>query len=133
MNSVVNEDLFPPGEFIRDELDARNWTQEDLAIILGRPLKTINQIISAKKQITPQTARELAAAFGTSAEVWVNLEGAYRLALERQEQECVSRRARLYELAPVKDMIRRRWISECQASVKSWRFLGSLRSMRSQN
>jgi len=113
MNSLINEDLFPPGEFIRDELDARNWTQEDLAIILGRPLKTVNQIISAKKQITPQTAQELAAAFGTSAELWVNLEGAYRLASERREQGSVSRRARLYELAPVKDMIRRRWISEC--------------------
>lgn len=105
-------EVFPPGEFIRDELDARNWTQEDLAEILGRPLRTINQIIAGKKAITPQTAQELAAAFGTTPELWLNLENAYRLGLERQEQSSVARRARLFELAPVKDMIKRRWICE---------------------
>lgn len=105
-------ELFPPGEFIRDELEARNWTQEDLAEILGRPLRTINQIIAGKKAIIPQTAQELAAAFGTTPELWLNLENAYRLGLERQEQGSVARRARLFALAPVKDMIKRRWICE---------------------
>lgn len=103
--------LFPPGEFIRDELEARGWTQEDLAEILGRPLRTVNQIIAGKKAITPQTAQELAAAFGTTAELWSNLETAYRLGLETNEQSSVARRARLYQLAPVKDMIKRRWIT----------------------
>ena len=28
-------EVFPPGEFIQEELDARNWTQSDLADILG--------------------------------------------------------------------------------------------------
>jgi HTH-type transcriptional regulator / antitoxin HigA len=107
----IKSDMFPPGEFIRDELEARNWTQEDLAEILGRPLRTVNQIIAGKKAITPQTAQELAAAFGTTAELWLNLENAYRLALEAQEQSSVVRRSRLYQLAPVKDMIKRRWIT----------------------
>jgi len=112
MSAVIDDNLFSPGEFIRDEIGARGWTQEDLAVILGRPLKTVNHIISAKKQITPQTAQELAAAFGTSAALWMNLETAYRLGLEKQEQDSVARRANLYELAPVKDMIRRGWIAE---------------------
>ena len=103
-------DLFPPGEYIRDELETRGWTQEDLAAILGRPLSAVNQIIKGNKAITPQTARELAAAFGTSAELWLNLENAYRLGLSRQETAEVSKRARLYELAPLKEMIRRGWI-----------------------
>lgn len=109
-------ELFPPGEFIRDELDARNWTQEDLKEILGRPLRTVNQIIAGKKAITPQTAQELAAAFGTTAELWLNLENAYRLALDRQEQTAVAKRARLFELAPVNDMIKRRWIQEARTA-----------------
>lgn len=96
--------------YIRDELEARGWTQEDLAAILGRPLSAVNQIIKGNKAITPQTARELAAAFGTSAELWLNLENAYRLGLSRQETAEVSKRARLYELAPLKEMIRRGWI-----------------------
>jgi HTH-type transcriptional regulator/antitoxin HigA len=112
MADVTERDLFPPGEFIKDELEARGWTQESLAHILDRPLNTVNQIISGKKAITPQTAQELAAAFGTSAELWMNLESAYRLSLQPKGQNEVAHRARLYEIAPVREMIRRRWIQE---------------------
>jgi HTH-type transcriptional regulator / antitoxin HigA len=103
--------LFSPGEYIRDELEARGWMQDDLAAIMGRPLKTVNQIITGVKAITPQTAKELAAAFGTSAELWVNLESAYRLALEDSEQGDVARRAELFGQAPIREMMRRRWIT----------------------
>ncbi|MFO0891805.1 MAG: HigA family addiction module antitoxin [Isosphaeraceae bacterium] len=71
--------VFPPGEFIREEHEARGWTQGDLAEILGRPYQAVNAIINAKKAITPETAVALGAAFGTSAEFWINLESAYRL------------------------------------------------------
>lgn len=79
MDERVPAEVFPPGAFIREELEARGWTQRDLAEILGRPLSAINQIILAKRGITPKTAQELAAAFGTSAQFWLNLETAYRL------------------------------------------------------
>lgn len=114
----VEFDLLPPGEFIRDELEARNWTQEDLATILGRPLRTVNQVIAGKKAVTPQTAKELAAAFGTSPELWLNLENAYRLGLDRREQGDVAKRARLFEIAPVKDMMKRGWICESSDTEK---------------
>lgn len=68
-----------PGEFIRDELEVRNWTQGTLARVMGRPVAVINQIIKGKKRITTKTATELSAAFGTSAEFWMNLEKNYRL------------------------------------------------------
>lgn len=72
-------EVFPPGDFIQDELKARHWTQSDLARILGRPLQTVNQIIRARKRITVETAKELGLAFGTGPELWLNLENAYRL------------------------------------------------------
>lgn len=103
---------FAPGEYIRDELEARGWTQEAFAHILGRPLKTVNQIITGVKAITPQTAQEIAAAFGTSAELWLNLESAYRLSQDQISSDAVERRARLYEVAPIKEMILRRWIPD---------------------
>jgi addiction module HigA family antidote len=65
----------PPGRILMRELEARGWTQRDLAEIMGRPIQTINEIIQAKKQITPETSLELAEAFGTSAEFWTNLAG----------------------------------------------------------
>ncbi len=103
-----------PGVVIRDELNARGWTQEDLARIMGRPVQVISEIVSAKKQITPGTALELAAAFGTSADMWLNLEAAYRLRLARQKRsgDAVERRSTVYSLVPVRELVRRGWISE---------------------
>ncbi|WP_337885589.1 HigA family addiction module antitoxin [Fischerella thermalis] len=61
------------------ELEARGWTQKDLAEIMGRPVQTINEIIRGSKQITPETAIELSQALGTSPEFWTNLEAKYWL------------------------------------------------------
>lgn len=69
----------PPGEFLRDELQARGWTQADLADILGRPVSLVNRIIASKRGISARTAMELAAAFGTTPELWLRLDSAYRL------------------------------------------------------
>jgi addiction module HigA family antidote len=68
-----------PGRILGRELEARGWTQKDLAEIMGRPHQTINGIIKGNKHITPETAIELADALGTSAEFWTNLEAKYRL------------------------------------------------------
>lgn len=103
----------PPGRILRRELEARGWTQQDLAGILGRPTQAITEIIRGTKQITPETAVALGAAFGTSAELWANLESNYRLALARQgtaSSDEVSRKAKLYELVPVGELIKRGWI-----------------------
>lgn len=57
------------------ELEARGWTQKDLARIMERPPQAISKIVKGGRQITPETALELAETFGTSAEFWTNLEG----------------------------------------------------------
>ena len=116
MTYAVKDNLFPPGEYIRDELDARGWTQEKLAQIMGRPEAMLSQVINGSKAITTQTAKELAAAFGTSAELWMNLESSYRLELEDADASDVEYRARIYAKAPVADMIRRQWIKRCDTT-----------------
>lgn len=83
MPKRIPAEVFPPGEFIKDELEARNWTQADLAEILGRPLQAVNEIIAGKKTITPETARALGDALGAAPELWLNLENAYRLSRSR--------------------------------------------------
>src|SRR5215210_7162657 len=96
----VPGEVFPPGDFIRAELAARGKTQADLARVLGRPLQTVNQIINGRKAITPQTALELSQAFGTSPELWLNLEAAYRLAHARLKVDpAIGRRARAMAFA----------------------------------
>jgi HTH-type transcriptional regulator/antitoxin HigA len=101
-----------PGQIISKELEARGWTQRDLAAIMGRPYQAINEIIKGSKQITPDTARELAVAFGTSIEFWINLEANYRLFLAAQEdkEKQIARRSKIYSVAPVSELARRGWI-----------------------
>ncbi len=102
-----------PGEILQEELDARDWTQADLAKILDRPVQAINEIITGKKAITPDTAVALSQALGTSPEYWLNLESAYRLDLlhgRRSNGNDIARRSRLYTIAPVKELIKRKWI-----------------------
>jgi len=104
-------EVFPPGEFIRDDLAERGWTQSDLAKIMGRPLPAINGIINGTLSVTSETAIELASAFGTSPELWLNLETAYQLSkADVAEENAIRQRAKLFESAPVKDMEKRGWI-----------------------
>ena len=69
----MEQDLRParpvsPGRILRQELEARGWTQRDLAAILGRPEQMVSEIINGAKQITPETSVELSQAFGVSPE-----------------------------------------------------------------
>ena len=103
-------EVFPPGEFLREELEERGWTQTDFAEILGRPLRLVNEIISGKRGITPETAKGIADGLGSSPQYWLNLESAYQLWKVPEGDDTVARRAQIYERAPVKEMERRHWI-----------------------
>lgn len=115
----MNPTLMParaisPGSIIKRELTARGWTQKDLAGILGRPAQAVSEIVRGTKQITPDTAAQLAAAFGTSEDFWSNLEADYRRALARQSSQStddVARKARLYDMVPVRELQNRGWIT----------------------
>ncbi|MBK7877797.1 MAG: HigA family addiction module antidote protein [Planctomycetes bacterium] len=108
--SFTPAEVFPPGDFIREELEARGWSQVDLAEILGRPPRLISELIAGKRSVTPETAKGLSLAFGTSPELWMNLESSYQLSKVKPDGRSVARRAKLYEKVPVKDLIRRGWI-----------------------
>ena len=104
-------EVFPPGEFLREELEARNWSQTELAEIIGRPVRLINEIIAGKKAITPETAIQLGESLGTGPEVWMNLESHYQLYKVRIADNLIKRRAELYNRFPVREMIKRGWIT----------------------
>lgn len=79
MSERIAAEVFPSGEYLRDELEARGWTQLEFARILGRPAQLINEILTGQEEITPEMAHDLANALGTSPELWLNLEVAFRL------------------------------------------------------
>lgn len=80
-------EVFPPGEFIREELEARSWPQADLAEIIDSTPRHVSELVSGKRAVTPETARKLAEVFGTSAELWLGLEADYQLSLSRGKAE----------------------------------------------
>ncbi len=124
MNARIPAEVFAPGEFLGEELEARGWTQIELAEILGRPPRLISEVIAGKRAITPETAIGLAAAFGTSAQFWMNLETTYQLSKARIAEEGVSRRARLYGMFPVKELLKRGWVEASENfEVLEQRFL----------
>lgn len=108
----VAAEVFSPGEYIKEFLEGRGWTQDDLAAILGRPLQLVNEIILDKRGITPETAKGLAEAFGTTAQLWLNLDAAWQLYKSRgtQPDPAITLRARIYSKGPIKEMVKRGWI-----------------------
>ena len=72
-------EAFPPGEYLRDELEDRGWTFTEFAEIVGWPVEAVSEVLDAEKAVTPATARSLSEALGTSAELWLNLQISYRL------------------------------------------------------
>ncbi len=79
-------DPIPPGEILLEEfLKPLGISQNKLGRDIGVPITRINEIINDKRAITPDTALRLAHYFGTSAEVWMNLQQRYDLERTRRE------------------------------------------------
>lgn len=108
-------EVFPPGEFIQEELDARGWLQTDFVEILGVNKKTVSEIISGKRSITPDMALLIGEALGTGPTVWLNLDSEYRLhkaSREKHRNKSVPRKAELYAKYPVRVMAKRNWLKQ---------------------
>src|SRR5712671_6949482 len=101
-----------PGEAIRNELKKRDWVQEDLSRVLGRPVGRINEIIQGKQAISAEIAFELASVFGDTPEKWMRLESDYRLSQVNFDASEMKKRARVFELGPIKEMQKRGWLKE---------------------
>ncbi len=103
-----------PGEFIKEELEARSWRQEDLADILGMSLKSVNKLIKNKQAITIETAKLLSKAFGQSPHYWINLDTNYRLRLQKETQrdKDVEIKAEIYRHMPINEILKKGWIDK---------------------
>jgi addiction module HigA family antidote len=79
---------FHPGEILLEEFLAPDGiTQAAFAERLGWTRTRLNELIKGKRGITADAALDLAAALGTSAKLWMNLQATYDLdrAAKRRE------------------------------------------------
>jgi len=82
-NEYLPEIVSLPGETLQEVLEDRQMTQVDLADRMGRPRKTVNEIIKGKAAITPETALQLERVLGVPASLWNNLERNHRSHLNK--------------------------------------------------
>ena len=64
---------FSPGDYIREELRDRGWTQKELSIRMGIPLRTLVDLLTGHTGITPRQAIRLSIVFDTSPRYWMDL------------------------------------------------------------
>ena len=78
-----------PGATLKDALEEIGLSQADLATRMGRPVKTISEVINGKASITPETAVQLELVVGIPATFWNSREKAYRefLVLKKKKSE----------------------------------------------
>jgi len=77
--------LTHPGDILREELKARGLSANQFALDLAVPSGRIVEILNRKRGVSADTALRLARYLGTSAQVWMNLQARYDLAVAEQE------------------------------------------------
>jgi addiction module HigA family antidote len=64
-----------PGEMLlEDFLTPMDLTQRDLADAIRVPYQRVNELVNGRRGITPSTAVRLAKFFGTTPDLWMNLQ-----------------------------------------------------------
>ncbi len=77
----------PPGETLLETIQVLELTQKELALRMGRPVKTINEIIKGVAAITAETSLQLEKVTGVPASFWNNAEANYRGRLARLKEQ----------------------------------------------
>ena len=123
-NQYLPDAVTPPGTTLAETLAELGMSQSELALRMGRPQKTLGEIIAGRSGITPDTALQLEHVLGIPARFWIIRELHYQEWRARQ-REAVRLRAEQDWLAalPVNEMTQRRWIEPAGDTVAQLRAL----------
>jgi len=81
--------LIHPGEILADELEARGWTQKQLAELIQKSPQEVSFIITWKRNLNADWALRLESAMGISAQSRLNMQNFYDLQLQEQEKASI--------------------------------------------
>ena len=68
-----------PGEILREELEALGLSANALSKELGMPANRIRMILNGQRSVSADTALRLARYFGTTPQLWKNLQKTWEL------------------------------------------------------
>lgn len=121
-NDGLPDAVPPPGEMLRESLEALGMSQSELAMRIGRPKKTINEIIKGKAALTPETALQLERALGVPSGFWNNSEFQFReFQAQRQEEERLRQEVEWLNDLPIREMAKFGWIHIHEDKVRQLR------------
>lgn len=80
------DSVTPPGVFLQEKLEEIGMSQSELAARIGRTKKMVNELISSKAPLEPETALRLERVLAIPASFWSNAERNYRDSLLRLVQ-----------------------------------------------
>lgn len=86
-----------PGEILREELETLGLSASALSKELGVPVNRVRMILNGQRGVSANTALRLARYFGTTPQLWLNLQKTWELRQEEIEAgseiaECVTPR-----------------------------------------
>ncbi len=116
MERFVSAEPFPPGEYIQEELDARGWSQEDLAQILHISRRQVANVLAGKSALTPDVAISLGQAFDQNPQTWMNLQIAYELSIAAKKDRDTAKRATIFDKVPVRELKKRCWLPDVDST-----------------
>ncbi len=76
-NDIIPDHLTHPGEILKDELEAREMSQNKLAKKAKLTKSQVSQIINGERNITTTIAVKIEHALGIEAEFWVKMQNRY--------------------------------------------------------
>ena len=119
------DDAIPPGETVRESLEALGMTQAELSRRSGLSAKHVNQILQGLAPVTPETALAFERVLGVPARFWNSLEANYRARRVRlREGEVSAEDAEWIRRLPVKELADRGFIeSSTDAGTRRERLL----------
>ncbi len=100
-----------PGEVLRDELEEIGLSANALSKSLGVPVNRVTMILKGQRGVSADTALRLARYFGTTPQLWMNLQKTWEL---RQaeivsgstiDEDVMPRQSEAYEVALARDTI----------------------------
>jgi HTH-type transcriptional regulator/antitoxin HigA len=118
-NQYMPDTASPPGETLEEVLDSRGMSQAELAERMGRPKKTINEIVKGKAAITAETALQFERVLGISAAFWIAREQNYRESLARAREALeLEKQADWLDQVPYRAMVKLGWVTEHREKVR---------------
>lgn len=80
--SILPDTALHPGEFLREELEARGISPSELAAMMQRPVEDVYAVVNEQAMITEDFAQDLERVLNVSAQSWLNMVTMYHLVLE---------------------------------------------------